>query len=50
MDGTWLGAQFDDYAGVSCSSSCTQRDESEVPVLVNVRILVLIQGTQVSMQ
>ena len=30
--------------------SCSQRDESEVPVPVNVSILVWIQGTQVSTQ
>ena len=40
MGGMWLGVQFDDYVGVFLQFSCTQRDESEVPALVKVPILV----------
>ena len=48
MGGMLLGVQLDDYAGFSMQFGCTQRDESVVPVLLKVPILVSTQGTQVS--
>ena len=50
MGGVWLGAQLDDKAGFFLQFRCTQRDEFEVPVHLQVHIPVSLHGTEVSTQ